>query len=64
LVVGTSSGATAAAQIRSGIPAAELLASVPSEPVQSVGQNRERLPTRPSAHRRGATDGDLVHQEP
>src|ERR1039457_1875788 len=42
LVVGTSAGATAAAQVRSGIPAAELLASVLSPPVQPVGQNRDR----------------------
>src|ERR1700674_2932601 len=42
LVVGTSAGATAAAQVRSGIPPAELLASVLSPPVQPVGQNRER----------------------
>ncbi|HZC94510.1 MAG TPA: patatin-like phospholipase family protein [Mycobacterium sp.] len=47
LVVGTSAGATAAAQIRSGIPVAELLASVLSPPVQPVGQNRERLPSLP-----------------
>ena len=40
LVIGTSSGATAAAQVRSGIPAAELLASVLSPPVPPVGQNR------------------------
>jgi predicted acylesterase/phospholipase RssA len=32
LVVGTSAGATAAAHVRSGIPASELLASVLSEP--------------------------------
>jgi NTE family protein len=40
LVIGTSSGATAAAQVRSGLPPAELLASILSEPVPSVGQNR------------------------
>ncbi len=40
LVVGTSSGATAAAQVRSGVPPAELLASVLSPPVQPVGQSR------------------------
>ena len=45
LVVGTSAGATAAAQVRSGIPAADLLASVLSEPVRSVGQHRERPPS-------------------
>ena len=40
LVIGTSSGATAAAQVRSGIPPAELLASILSQPVPPVGQNR------------------------
>jgi NTE family protein len=49
LVVGTSSGSTTAAWVRSGIPAAELLASVLSEPVQPVGQSRERPPSRPMA---------------
>jgi NTE family protein len=49
LVIGTSSGATAAAQVRSGIPAAELLASVLSPPVRPVGQNRERPPSLPMA---------------
>ncbi len=49
LVVGTSAGATAAAQLRSGIPAAELLASVLSPPVRPVGQNRERPPSLPMA---------------
>ena len=49
LVVGTSAGATAAAQVRSGIPAAELLASVLSPPVQPVGQNRGRPPSLPTA---------------
>ncbi len=49
LVVGTSAGATAAAQVRSGITAAELLASVLSPPVQPVGQNRERPPSLPMA---------------
>ena len=49
LVVGTSAGATAAAQVRSGIPAAELLASVLSPPVQPVGQNRQRPPSLPMA---------------
>ena len=44
LVVGTSAGATAAAQMLSGIRAAELLAAVLSPPVQPAGQNRERLP--------------------
>ena len=49
LVVGTSAGATAAAQVRSGIPAAELLASVLSPPVQPAGQHRERPPSLPMA---------------
>jgi NTE family protein len=49
LVVGTSAGATTAAQVRSGIPAAELLASVLSGPVGPVGQNRERPPSLPMA---------------
>jgi NTE family protein len=49
LVVGTSAGATAAAQVRSGIPAAELFASVLSPPMQPVGQNRERPPSLPMA---------------
>jgi len=49
LVVGTSSGATAAAHVRSGIPAAELLASVLSPPFQPVGQNRERPTSLPMA---------------
>jgi NTE family protein len=49
LVIGTSAGATTAAQVRSGIPAAELLASVLSPPVQPVGQNREQPPSRPMA---------------
>ena len=49
LVVGTSAGATAAAQVRSGIPPAELLASVLSPPVQPVGQNREQPPSLPMA---------------
>ena len=49
LVVGTSSGATTAAQVRSGIPAAGLLASVLSPPVQPAGQNREQPPSLPMA---------------
>ena len=47
LVVGTSAGATTAALVRSGIPAAELLASVLSPPMQPVAQNRERAPSLP-----------------
>jgi NTE family protein len=49
LVVGTSAGATAAAQVRSGIPPTELLASVLSPPAQPVGHNRERPPSLPMA---------------
>jgi NTE family protein len=49
LVVGTSAGATAAAQVRSGIPPAELLASVLSGPVRPAGQDRERSPSLPVA---------------
>ena len=49
LVVGTSAGATAAAQMRSGLPAAELLASVLSEPDRRIGQNRERPSPLPMA---------------
>jgi NTE family protein len=49
LVIGTSSGSTTAAQMRSGIPAAKLLAAVLSPPVQPVGQNQERPPSLPMA---------------
>jgi hypothetical protein len=53
LVIGTSSGATTAAQVRSGIPAAGLLASVLSPPGQPAGQhaghNQERPPSLPMA---------------
>jgi NTE family protein len=49
LVVGTSAGATAAAQVRSGIPAAELLASVLSPPVRPATQHTERPPSLPIA---------------
>jgi NTE family protein len=49
LVVGTSAGATAAAQLRSGIPPAELLASVLSPPPPPVGQHREPPPSLPMA---------------
>jgi NTE family protein len=48
-VVGTSAGATAAAWVRSGIPPAELLASVLSEQARPAGQNRERPPSLPMA---------------
>jgi len=49
LVVGTSAGATAAAQLRSGLRPAELLASVMSPPVQPIEQDRERPPALPMA---------------
>ena len=49
LVIGTSAGATAAAQVRSGRTPAELLASVLSGPAQPAGSNRERPPARPMA---------------
>jgi NTE family protein len=52
LVIGTSSGATTAAQVRSGIPPAELLAAVlrPSaRPSRPAGQNHERPPSLPVA---------------
>src|ERR1700679_901143 len=49
LVIGTSSGATAAAQVRSGIPPAELLASILSQPAPLVGQNRPTPPGSPMA---------------
>jgi len=47
LVIGTSSGATAAAWVRSGIPPAELFASVLSERIQPPGQNREQATSLP-----------------
>jgi NTE family protein len=49
LVIGTSAGATAAAQVRSSLPPAELLTSVLSGPVQPARQNRERPPSLPMA---------------
>jgi NTE family protein len=49
LVIGTSSGATAAAHVRSGIPPADLFASVLAEPVRSVAQNRAQPPS-PAMH--------------
>jgi NTE family protein len=49
LVIGTSSGSTTAAQVRSGMPAAELLASVLSTPAQPTRQNREQPPSLPMA---------------
>ncbi len=47
LVIGTSSGATAAAQVRSGISPADLLAATLSAPVPPVGQNRPPQPGVP-----------------
>ena len=48
LVVGTSAGATAAAWVRSGIPAAELYASVLAEQARPAPQSRgERPPSLP-----------------
>jgi NTE family protein len=55
LVIGTSAGATAAAQVRSGLPAAELLASVlsgparPAAPARPTGADREPVPSLPMA---------------
>jgi NTE family protein len=49
VVVGTSSGATVAAWVRSGIPPAELLASVVSEQVRPAGLNGEQPPSLPMA---------------
>ena len=50
LVIGTSAGSTTAAQVRSGVPAAELLASVLSPPrAQPARQNREQPPSLPMA---------------
>src|SRR5579859_6201284 len=49
LVIGTSSGSTTAAQVRSGIPAAELLASVLSAPAQPARQSRVQPPSLPMA---------------
>jgi NTE family protein len=49
LVIGTSSGATAAAQVRSGVPPAQLLGSILSELVPPAGQNRPPQPGPPRA---------------
>jgi hypothetical protein len=49
LVVDTSAGATAAAQVRSGMAPAELLASVLAPPVRPVGQNQAQPPSLPTA---------------
>ncbi|MEU0885018.1 patatin-like phospholipase family protein [Lentzea sp. NPDC005914] len=47
LVIGTSAGSTTAAYVRSGIPAAELLAMVLSPPVRPAGQDRPLPPPPP-----------------
>jgi NTE family protein len=47
LVIGTSSGATAAAQVRSGLPPAELLASVLSPPPRAAGHSQKQPPSLP-----------------
>jgi NTE family protein len=49
MVIGTSAGATAAVQVRSGIPAAELFASVLSPPAPRVGQPQVQPPSLPMA---------------
>lgn len=49
LVIGTSSGSIAAAQVRSGITPAELLASILSGPGKPIGQNREAPLSLPMA---------------
>jgi NTE family protein len=49
LVIGTSAGATAAAQVRSGLSPAELLASVLSPPARPAGRSGERPPALPMA---------------
>lgn len=45
LVIGTSSGSTTAAWVRSGTSPADLLNSVLSQPVRPAGQQRERPPS-------------------
>ena len=47
LVVGTSSGSTTAAWVRSGTSPADLLASVLSQPAPPAGARRERPPSPP-----------------
>jgi NTE family protein len=47
LVVGTSSGATAAAHVRSGLPPADLYAAILSEPSGSPGPNRAPPQSQP-----------------
>ena len=44
LVIGTSSGATAAAHVRSGMAPAELLAAILAAPVPAAGQHRQGPP--------------------
>lgn len=45
LVIGTSSGATAAAHVRSGLPPAVLLASILAEPITVAGRSRHEQPS-------------------
>jgi NTE family protein len=49
MVIGTSAGATAAAQVRSGIPPADLLASILSPSARPAGQNGQQPPSVPMA---------------
>ncbi len=49
LVIGTSAGATAAAQMCSGVPPADLLTSILSPRVQTIGPSREQSPSLPMA---------------
>ena len=49
LVIGTSAGATAAAQVLSGVPLADLLASILSPAIQPVRPSREHSPSLPMA---------------
>ncbi|WP_433088141.1 patatin-like phospholipase family protein [Dactylosporangium sp. CA-052675] len=58
LVIGTSSGATAAAWVRSGIPAADLFATILSEPVPPAGQR----PAGPGAAEQHAAGRDSAKQ--
>jgi NTE family protein len=47
LIIGTSAGATAAVQVRSGLSPADLLAAVLSPPAQAPRNNHERPPSLP-----------------
>lgn len=47
LVIGTSAGATAAAHVRSGIPIADLFASILAEPVRPAAPGGARPPSSP-----------------